>query len=37
MSEPDEEDDTIEAVFADPFSAFWEWETPEGDEAYKNL
>lgn len=23
--------------FEDPFATFWEWDTPEDDEAYKDL
>ena len=23
--------------FEDPFAAFWEWDTPEDDEAFANL
>jgi antitoxin PrlF len=25
------------APFADPFATFWEWNTPEDDEAFKAL
>lgn len=25
------------APFEDPFAAFWEWDTPEDDEAFRDL